>query len=596
VFLLLAVAAPAMAGGGHVITVTKIVDHGPATARYNLVLIGEGYRDTEQGTFATRASEYVDELRNTAPFGAWWHTVNVWRIDVASLESGADNPAACGGTGAVVDTYFDAHFCNSGIQRLLLVDSAKAIATLNAQVPEWDQALVIVNSTVYGGSGGGVAVTSVGGSWKSVAMHEFGHSGFGLADEYDYWAGCGADPAGSRDHHSTVEPVEPNVTTRTDPAVVKWRALFHPSVAIPTTENPDCSRCDSRGNPFPGEVRVGLYEGAHYYHCDAYRPAYACMMRAFGPFCPVCRNRIEQTLKPYAQPLLDPVAAPLRAGTTVTLTGSGFGSGSVVNVWVSIAAGVASYGPYAPAWHTASALQVTLPAIPLGQGFASLQVVNTDADYRASEIRGALFYGDAGAGVPTILAINGTPLAAPDLSVPLAHADTVAARGGLVNVFTADGNIGPFVPLPGFTDTHVGITLPAGAPAGPGTFQVVNRHTSGSDVVYTASNAVAAVIHARPTITSVSVSGSTITVTGTGFSRLSVINLFNRQGPDVVNLGGLSAAGSSIVPITLASDTQFTFTRPAGAVAGPSFVEVLNPPFIPFSSSGNDPDGAFAVP
>jgi hypothetical protein len=277
-------------------------------------------------------------------------------------------------------------------------------------------------------------------------------------------------------------------------------------------------------------------------------------------------------------------------------------------VWVSIAAGVASYGPYAPAWHTASALQVTLPAIPLGQGFASLQVVNTDADYRASEIRGALFYGDAGAGVPTILAINGTPLAAPDLSVPLAHADTVAARGGLValvgtgfadplvNVFTADGNIGPFVPLPGFTDTHVGITLPAGAPAGPGTFQVVNRHTSGSDVVYTASNAVAAVIHARPTITSVSVSGSTITVTGTGFSRLSVINLFNRQGPDVVNLGGLSAAGSSIVPITLASDTQFTFTRPAGAVAGPSFVEVLNPPFIPFSSSGNDPDGAFAVP
>jgi len=63
----------------------------------------------------------------------------------------------------------------------------------------------------------------------------------------------------------------------------------------------------------------------------------------------------------------------------------------------------------------------------------------------------------------------------------------------------------------------------------------------------------------------------------------------------VVNLGGLSG-GSPRVPLTFVSDTQVTFTRPAGAVAGPTFGEVLNPPFIPFSSSGNDPDGAFAMP
>jgi hypothetical protein len=44
------------------------------------------------------------------------------------------------------------------------------------------------------------------------------------------------------------------------------------------------------------------------------------------------------------------------------------------------------------------------------------------------------------------------------------------------------------------------------------------------------------------------------------------------------------------------NDTRFTFARPEGAVAGPAFVEVLNPPFIPFSSSGNDPDGAFTFP
>jgi hypothetical protein len=40
-------------------------------------------------------------------------------------------------------------------------------------------------------------------------------------------------------------------------------------------------------------------------------------------------------------------------------------------------------------------------------------------------------------------------------------------------------------------------------------------------------------------------------------------------------------------------DTELRFLIPASAEAGPAFVEVLNPPFIPFSSSGNDPDGAF---
>jgi hypothetical protein len=29
---------------------------------------------------------------------------------------------------------------------------------------------------------------------------------------------------------------------------------------------------------------------------------------------------------------------------------------------------------------------------------------------------------------------------------------------------------------------------------------------------------------------------------------------------------------------------------------GPAFVEVLNPPYIAFSSSRNDPDGAFTLP
>jgi hypothetical protein len=35
---------------------------------------------------------------------------------------------------------------------------------------------------------------------------------------------------------------------------------------------------------------------------------------------------------------------------------------------------------------------------------------------------------------------------------------------------------------------------------------------------------------------------------------------------------------------------------PDNPAAGPAFVNVLNPPFIPFSSSGSHLDGAFTMP
>ena len=41
----------------------------------------------------------------------------------------------------------------------------------------------------------------------------------------------------------------------------------------PLVTNPDCSACSSPTDPFQGDLgAVGLFEGAHYYHCGAYRP------------------------------------------------------------------------------------------------------------------------------------------------------------------------------------------------------------------------------------------------------------------------------------------------------------------------------------
>ncbi len=47
--------------------------------------------------------------------------------------------------------------------------------------------------------------------------------------------------------------------------------------------------------------------------------------------------------------------------------------------------------------------------------------------------------------------------------------------------------------------------------------------------------------------------------------------------------------------LTFINENQFTFTKPAGAMPGPSYVEAFNPPFVPFTSSGTGPGGAFTL-
>src|SRR5690606_26551606 len=115
----------------------------------------------------------------------------------------------------------------------------------------------------------------------------------------------------------------------------------------------------------------------------------------------------------------------------------------------------------------------------------------------------------------------------------------------------------------------VQIQLPAGLPTGPGAFQVINSPYVGNVV----SNSVSVAIGAPLTLTAVTQSGGIINVFGTGFSTVSVINLFNQQGATVVNLGGLTANGPAL-PFTVISDQHISFGIPAGAVSGPAFLQV----------------------
>ncbi|MGH2354240.1 MAG: M64 family metallopeptidase [Chloroflexota bacterium] len=289
---------------GRVVGATRLVDHGPDSARWDLVVMGDGYREAELAKFATDAETIVNQLLASPPFDQIQAAINVHRIDVVSTDSGADMAAACSDT-TDVRTYFDTAYCDGGLHRLMSVNYETAYLTATEFVPEWDVILVIVNSTAWGGAGGGeVAVISLAPGAVEGALHEIGHI-LGLADEYDYWWGwqkqdeIDRDNEEGRDHYEGPEPPEPNVTANTDRETLKWRHLVLPGTDIPTTENPNCLDVDRSPSPVPVGT-VGLFEGANYNHCGAYRPVYRCRMFDETPaYCAVCQEHIRETLSHY---------------------------------------------------------------------------------------------------------------------------------------------------------------------------------------------------------------------------------------------------------------------------------------------------------
>jgi hypothetical protein len=315
-------------------------------------------------------------------------------------------------------------------------------------------------------------------------------------------------------------------------------------------------------------------------------------------------------------PVISSLSNPVLVGANFTINGRGFTKGSVVNFFVATSKGPVNKGPLTPITHSATQLVVPVPpTITQGDGFVSVVVINTDHSFVASNAGYALLQGSAAAGLPSVTGLNGKGLAATskDPNFATANVETTllqddpviisgtgfdVANGVAVDVFCAcKGGKLPTMFLntgnPNLKSTSITFTLPASTPTGPGSIEVSN---AGSGHAYTTkSSAVSVPIGARILVTKVTQSGSLLTVDGTGFSTLTVINFFNSQKGGTVNLGGLTAAGAAKIPIKLISSTRFTITEPKGAMPGPSFVQALNPPFVPFTSSGNDPCGAFPL-
>ena len=263
-----------------------VEENGTRGNSINIVFLSEGYTTSDLPNFAGHVQNAVDFLFTREPWQQYRSYCNVYRIEIASNESGTDNGAGGGDR----DTYFDSGFRTANISQLLTLTStgrSRAYSLLNTHVPEYDVPVVLVNDTKYGGAGGSISTASINGSSAAVVEHEIGHSFAGLADEYDT-------------NYTQYTPGErPNNTAVTNPALIKWRDWFETSTPIPT---PETSTYDSL---------VGLFEGSMYRTTGQYRPHNRSMMRSLNRPCgQVNRQEFVLTYYERVSPIETAVPAP----------------------------------------------------------------------------------------------------------------------------------------------------------------------------------------------------------------------------------------------------------------------------------------------
>ena len=246
---------------------------GSTDKRINLVILSEGYQTNELPQFITDATNFMNAMFSQSPFLEYTNYFNVYAIKVPSNQSGSDHPGTA--TDVIepaspktnVDTYFNTSYDSYNIHRLLYSYDYATISTVLANnFPVFDQAIILVNSSVYGGSGGLYPFTSTGVSASEIAIHELGHSLFNLKDEYYPGDALAAEAI--------------NMTQETIPALVRWKNWIN--------------RNGIDIYPYATSGNAATWN----------RPHQNCKMRYLGvPFCSVCKEGIVEKIHAIITPI-----------------------------------------------------------------------------------------------------------------------------------------------------------------------------------------------------------------------------------------------------------------------------------------------------
>lgn len=299
---------PTKPRNGNVASLTKVSGTADPAHAFNVIIMGDGFTSGQQATFNAGVISIVNFWLSQAPFPSFTSKLNFYRLNVNSLATGVGNDQ--GGEGSnigaplTVANYFGTAFSQNtdGTQSRLFFGAPQLMAQVAlAQLPNYSMALVVGNSTTYGGGGGGgLAAVTLNVSSTDVAVHESGHGGFDLSDEYGSTGGTG-DAGNGGNNWPGGTPISPsghssyNTTSTTVRASIPWASLILGGTPIPTVPNPNCAT--DNGNTTFAANTVGEFESAEYWNCGLYRPQVSCKMRSLGqPFCAACSARISSVL------------------------------------------------------------------------------------------------------------------------------------------------------------------------------------------------------------------------------------------------------------------------------------------------------------
>lgn len=260
-------------------TVTTVLANGTTQSRYDMVILGDGYQQSQQAQFNQDVNNFLTALFQKQPYQTFAAYYNVHTVFRASVDSGADRPDE--NPPIFRNTVYDATYNYGGVDRCLYIqNTSQALADAALAPASEGRVLVMVNDTRYGGCAGTFAVSYNGGSMIEVQAHELGHSLGQLADEYDY----------PNQTYTGGEPPAVNITT--SPTGQKW-SVWH------------------------GTDGISAFQGAGYYLYGLYRPKVNCLMRSLGvALCRVCQENITKV----TNSIVDTIIGTLPSNSAVTIS------------------------------------------------------------------------------------------------------------------------------------------------------------------------------------------------------------------------------------------------------------------------------------
>lgn len=231
---------------------------GDPDTRINYVIMADGFTAAEMDAFRTAANGFRDFLLGGAPYVRYADHFNVYRLEIASNQSGVSRP------GNTLDTALGSVLGCFNIDRLLCADNARANAALLAADPRinFHVRLIVANTQDYGGGGGFYATTTLHEAAPSVFQHEIGHSFANLNDEYEDAGICARQPG------LYGPPGEINTTAQSTREASPWAVWIDAATPVPTTGTAD--------------ALPGMYEGGHYCSTGVWRPTHNSLMRSLN--------------------------------------------------------------------------------------------------------------------------------------------------------------------------------------------------------------------------------------------------------------------------------------------------------------------------